>query len=381
MLTLKNRSHLPAAVGSAPQVDMPFLNYVPNWQRMEELAKKFSFINRIILVANGGSINTFRGIYYAFKNKHTTPEVIFVDTNEPTFLNNILLSSDPSKTLLLSISKSGENISQLEATLYFYEFPHKIFITGKKGALYDIARRDSTIQLITHADIGGRFAGLTEVGLMPALLCGFDAHALTSSQSEAIDKAYALASYVHHMEQNKFTQILVSTYAHYLDGFGLFEQQLFHETFGKNGKGVTVVPVSSPESQHHTNQRLFGGQKNLAVVFVKFKPSSMYLSVSSDLFPVNFKERTLKDFEGLDLASAFEAEYLGTQSRAEELGIPNVTLELDELSPKSVGEYIRVWQVASVYGAVLRGVNPYDQPDVEASKVSSYRERFRPRKD
>ena len=379
MLIIKNRSHLPPETGSSPRVAMPFLNYEPNWTRMEELAQKYNFIKRIILVGNGGSINTFRAIYPVLA-ANSTPEVAFVDTNDPEVLESVAQKSDPAKTLLLSISKSGENASQLEATLYFYQIPNKAFITGPKGALREISKIDAQIDLIDHPDIGGRFAGLSEVGLFPALLCGFNAKNLVVQPSdETLEAAWQLASFIYGSEQEEKTELLVSNYAASFSGFSLFIQQLFHETFAKKGKGVTVIPVDSPESHHHTNQRIFGGRQNMSVLFLKPKVEQTLLSIPSNLLGVKFKDKTLRDFEDLDLAGSFEAEYSGVKERADELKIPNLTLEIQGSAEKEVGEYVRFWQLAAVYGAHLRGVDPFDQPDVENSKEISFKKRFRVR--
>ena len=374
MFVITNKSNFPKVSSIPPETNFPFLDYQPDWKRMEEFAKKYSFAKKIILVGNGGSINTFRGIYKAFSDGHT-PQVIFVDSNDPEFLEEVRGGIDPAKTLLLSISKSGENVQQLESTLFFYNLAHKIFVTSKKGVLWEIARADGSIDVIEHPEISGRFSGLTEVGLLPSLLCGFNARKI-AVQNSLNQAAWQMASELWELENDGKTEVLLSGYAYKLNGFNLLIQQLMHETLAKEGKGLTIIPVESPESQHHTSQRLFGGRKNIAAVFVKSKSKTSTLSVPEKFFSIRFKDKTLADFNSVDLARSFEAEYHGAKSRADELFIPNVTLEINEVSPESVGEYIRFWQLVAAYSAGLRNLNPFDQPDVEASKIISFKHRF-----
>lgn len=377
MIKLINVSNLEIAPSPAPKLDIPFLNYEPDWKRMEELAAKYGFVKKMLLVGNGGSRNSFAGIYRAFAGK-LTPQVVLVDTNEPDFLKKVSLDLNPKETLLLSISKSGDNISQIEATLYFYDLPNKVFITGTKGVLRDIAKTDKSIEVVNHPDISGRFCGLTEVGLLPALLCGFNAHEIFEGAKNYKDHdlAYQLALGLYELEEKGILEILLANYSHELDAFGNLIQQLFHESLGKDGKGLTVFPAASPEAQHHTNQRLFGGRKNIAAVFVKSEYQSVALNIPVSLASISVRKKTLGDFSNLNLAKSLEAEYKGTADRCKEVGVPTVTLELGKLDAKTLGEYIRFWQLVTVYGANLRQVDPYNQPEVEISKNISFKHRW-----
>lgn len=379
MIKLTNISNFSIVPSPAPKFSMPFLNYTPDFARMEELAGKFGFIKKILVVGNGGSRNSFAGIYRALSEKHT-PEVILIDTNEPEFLKKVSAKLNPKETLLLSISKSGDNVSQIEATLYFYDLPHKIFVTGPKGVLRDIAKADNTIEVVDHPDVGGRFAGLTEVALLPAMLCGFHVRdifegAQKFSESEG-ELAFQFAQGLWELEQKGMLEILLANYSHELDAFGNLIQQLFHESLGKDGKGLMVFPAASPEAQHHTNQRLFGGRKNMTAVFIKTKNGAELLKVPNELSHIPVRGKTLGDFNNLDLAKSLEAEYTGTASRCNELSIPNITVALEGVDSKAIGEYIRFWQMTTVYGAHLRNVDPYNQPEVEASKNISFNYRF-----
>jgi len=361
-------------------VPTPFAEYDPNWSLMEKLAAKYRHIETLLIIGHGGSINTFRGLYAAFNNTHT-PRRIIVDTNEPAYLEKMRALIDPAKTLLLAISKSGENTSQVESLLYFFDLPHKIFITGPSGVLRDMAKKDRKIDVIDHPDIGGRFTSFTEVALFPSLICGFDAHrirtVLALSHSHVRNRAWEIANSLWALEQSGIDNVLLSVYTQALRGFDLFVQQLIHETIGKNKLGLTIIPLESPESQHHTSQRLFGGKRDTAVIFVTANQADLRVLVPKKFEDIVLRGKTLAQFENMNLAFSLEAEYIGTRNRADELGIPNLTINFEAIDEETAGAYIYFWQMLAVYSAHLRKVNAFDQPAVEASKDISFRERFK----
>lgn len=381
MLAIKNKSNLPAiAPSSPPEADFSYLDHEPDWTLIERLSAKYRFVDKIILVAHGGSVNTFRGIYTALCRPET-PEVITVDTNDPSFLKKTKERIvDEDKTLLLSISKSGTNTSQIESTLYFYDIPNKIFITGSKGVLRQMSSRDKSIEVMGHPDVGGRFSSFTEISLLPGLLCGFNMKelrmVLKSGRDYINNLAFETAQIIWELEQKDINQVLVSTYSQALADFNTFIQQIVHETVGKEGLGVTVIPVESPESQHHTSQRLFDGRKNIAVLFSKSTSRNLSLEVDDNLHSIEFFDKQLSDFNGVNLRDSLEAEYKGTKQRADDLNIPNLTLDLSSVNSETLGEYILFWHMFAIYSAYLRNLNPFNQPAVEASKEISFKERF-----
>ena len=160
-------------------------------------------------------------------------------------------------------------------------------------------------------------------------------------------------------------------------GFDLFVQQLIHETIGKNKLGLTIIPLESPESQHHTSQRLFGGKRDTAVIFVTANQADLRVLVPKKFEDIVLRGKTLAQFENMNLAFSLEAEYIGTRNRADELGIPNLTINFEAIDEETAGAYIYFWQMLAVYSAHLRKVNAFDQPAVEASKDISFRERFK----
>ena len=378
MISLINKNIFPKVVGDAPEIATPFLEHKVDFTKLEKAAAKYRFVNKVIIIGNGANVTTLRGVYQALFDGNT-PKKILIDSNEPDYLKFARDTADKSKTLVLASSRSGETASQIEAFLYFLDFPHKLVLTGKTGALREISEREN-IELVDLPDnISGRFASFTEMGMLPALIFGFDARGIASglaNRKEIELSAWDLACGLWELEQQGIIDVLIPTHSIRLYRFGQLVQQLMHESLGKKGLGFTVLPVTSPESQHHTNQRVFDGRKNMAVIYVKTVSEDLTLSVPANLRDIKLRGRTLADFDLVNLSKSFEAEYLGTQKILDNLAVPNITIEVGKVSPQTVGEYIFFWQMMAVYGAAVRGLSPYDQPAVEASKDISFKSRF-----
>jgi len=187
--------------------------------------------------------------------------------------------------------------------------------------------------------------------------------------------ALRLASCFYLLEQRGFFEIFCPVYSSRLKGFSLFIMQIIHETVGKKGKGQTIYAADAPESQHHTNQRFFGGHKNVIGLFVRVgnqDDSVMKVHVPEDLLHVQIRDGTLKDIDNIPYSKAFEFEFQGTYQEAVANKIPVAALVLDRVTPSSVGEFLGFWHYVAVYSAMLRGVDPFDQPQVESSKEISF---------
>ena len=232
MLFLQNKSNLPpVGPGDPPALPTPFVDYEPNWQTLEKLAAKYRHVDKIILAGQGGAINTFRGIYGALANRHTPP-VIFVDTNDPEYLQSVRSGADAAKTLLVVVSKSGETLTALEALFYFYDLPNKAIVAGRNTPLHQIAHADN-LDCLIHPELSGRYAGLSEISMFPALLCGFDAKGLRKAllpapRERVTSNAWQLANALWRLEQDGQDILVISNYVRPLKDFNLLIQQLLH---------------------------------------------------------------------------------------------------------------------------------------------------------
>ena len=353
---------------------------------IEEIKQKASThdCESLVVIGNGGSITSFRALYYAFID-HIDIDVHLVTTQEPDFLNRVASNTAPEDTIVMPISKSGQTTSVLESLLYFMRRDYPVFAvtSDNEGALREIVRREE-YSWIEHKDVGGRFSGLTETALMPAALCGIDIEEVRKGGEEIYSKfnsgpnpAWTLAKTLYSAEKQGYNQILTPFYTTRMFGFYPLTVQLMHETVCKDGEGQTVFGDLGPEYQHHTNQRLFGGAEDIIPLFFKSDAhENQELEVPEELEDIDLRGRKLGDLDGEKYSSALESEFKGVENALEEEEKPFSVLSVQSVDYRSMGKLMAFLQYLAVYSAELRDVDPYTQPDVEMSKKEGFERRF-----
>lgn len=358
-----------------------FLSYKPDFKQIDELVETFKGIKNLVVVGHGGSISTFYGLYNSLREK-SSKQVYFVSTVDPDYISEIKNFVSPSDTLVLAISKSGETVTQLEALFQFEDFP-LVVVTGIAGPLVELAVKLKA-KTVMHPTIGGRFTGLTEVALLPAALCGFDTRELFNAGREVYqtysksNSAFEAASRFSKLEEQGIVDVFMPFYDSHLFAFSNLIVQLCHESFGKDGKGQTYFAHTAPESQHHTNQRFFGGRNNIAGWFTSVETplTNITTTVPASSRDIPLKDGKMDSLGGIPLFQALQFELQGTLENAKLKNIPVVNMSLSKRDETELGKLIVFWQLYAVYSSVLRGVNPFDQPEVENSKKISFDKRL-----
>jgi len=187
-----------------------------------------------------------------------------------------------------------------------------------------------------------------------------------------------LASAFYDAEQNGYDEIFTPFYSTRLFGFYPLFVQLMHETVCKEGKGQTVFGDLGPECQHHTNQRVFGGKKDVITSFFRCEAHEREeIEVPDNISDVQLRGKDLSDLEGKTLKDSLKAEYQGVKDAMDDGEMPNITLNITSVSHENMGKLVGLLQYVAVYSAWLRDVDPFNQPDVEKSKDIGFEERFK----
>ncbi len=358
--------------------DAAFLSYKPDLEGFKKYWQEFGAFKNILIIGNGGSVTGFMGIC---RTLGADKNVEILSTVDPEFISDLRRRVKKHDTLVIAISKSGETVSQIEALMHFLDYP-LLFITSKGSTLAQIGEKAGA-KIAEHPPIGGRYTAFTEVALVPAAICGIDIKSLYSGAREVYEKysqeniAMQAAQMLYALEERGIVDVFMPIYSHYLFSFSNLIVQLCHESFGKAGKGQTYFAAEAPESQHHTNQRFFGGRKNIAGFFMypeHFRDASR-TQVPAGMQSIHIRDGSLFNLNNIPLSYSMGAEFSGTWEDAKIHGIPVFSLALTVLDPKEIGKFIAFWQLFAVYSSVLRGADPFDQPQVESSKLISWRKR------
>lgn len=358
-----------------------FAKHEPNFNRLDELPRDFQ---NLIVIGNGGSVTSFRAIEHAFRDEHSK-NVEIITTMDPDYLRYVKKSMKKEETIVMPISKSGDTPGVLESTLYFLNEGYQVIpLTSKEeSTLYQIAERQE-LKKVEHPDIGGRFTGLSETALAPAAMLGLHVREIFRGGRKIhndlapgkSNKASKLAQYLHEAEIKGFSQVLTPFYPTRLFGFYPLLVQLMHESVCKNGEGQTFFGDLGPEYQHHTNQRLFGGKSDIIPLFVEGTHEHKTIDVPKNLEDIELRGKTLRDLAGKSYENSLAAEAEGVKQALEDDQKPYLVLKLNEFNYASVGGLMAFLQYLAVYSSWLRGVDPFNQPDVESSKVIGFEKRF-----
>lgn len=360
-----------------------FSEYVEDLHLLQSSVEPFQKYPKIIVIGHGGSITTFSIYLRALKGNGK--QVFLLNTNEVDLISNLKKEYTEENTVIVCVSKSGTNISNIEAVLQFKKYAVIVVTENKENTLRQIAKIYGWT-LINHPDIGGRFSGFTSSAFVPALLFGLPVERIQKGVKQLFEichtqidpkdnPAWQIASSLNRLELIGKDEIFLSLYSYYLETSVPLIMQLFHETLGKNGKGWTVVGALAPESQHHTNQRFFGGKKNMVGLFVTIKDQRDQITkteIEPSLKEIPLRSGTLNDINGIKLAKDLYFEFIGTSQDAIEKKIPFIHIELDKIDSEHIAGFIGLWQMVVFYLAILQDVNPLDQPQVERSKEISF---------
>jgi glucose-6-phosphate isomerase len=355
----------------------PFVHYVPNWNMIDETVERFSSFEEVIVIGHGGSISGIAAIIGAFREQMTKP-VTIISTVDPDYIAAVKKNiKNPASTLVIAISKSGKTTTQLEVLLQFINFP-LLVITELGTPLAEIGKRMGA-HFIMHPPLGGRFTALSEVALLPAALAGlpirkiYDGAFAFYKQWNKPNLIWNAAATLFQLEEQGISEIFLPIYSSRLAGAIPYIVQLCHETYGKDGKGQTIVALEGPEWQHHSLQRFLGGPRTAAAWFISVDHSDVDLAtnVPPALHSVAFGHDSLFMLNGIPLSASLSAECKATMESIKQQGIATIHASLPGITPETFGGFLAFWQLFAVYSALLRGSDAYTQPEVEAGKILS----------
>jgi len=363
--------------------DFKFARVQPDMDKILETAGKYGNVKNLIIAGRGGSVSAFRAFWYGLGKYISDKEVYFADTVDPDRIFYIKDKCTPKDSLVVAISKSGTTVDVIENVLVFDGFSQVVITTDSDNPLSAIAKKKG-YDTLPHQDIGGRFSGLTEVGLFPAVLCGLDISEIRkgglraySDFKEGSNDARKLAIIIRDLSDSGYNEIFWPIYSKKLAAFSELITQLVNETAAKEEKGISTIIAEGPESQHFLNQRFFGGPKNMIGFFTTAESfdEEAVVKVPDNLKSFKLRDGNLGDLDGMKLSDSMKFELQGTYEEAKKLKIPSIKIELDSVDEFNLGYFTAFLHIFAIYLARAFGVNPFDQPEVEGSKKISFEAR------
>ena len=247
-----------------------------------------------------------------------------------------------------------------------------------EGALRQMAREEGWECFDIPADVGGRFSVLTPAGLLPMAVAGINITEVLKGAAEAAE-SYSLRSFENPVwlyaavrnllyRGGKAIELLES-FEPGFRMFGLWWQQLFGESEGKDGKGLFPATAELTADLHSLGQLIQDGPRNLFETMVRFEAPEVSPVIGGDWGNLD----GLNYLEGKTLSFVEENACLGTIAAHTDGGVPVLVMECGALNEQTVGELFYFLELSCGVSAYVLGVNPFDQPGVEDYKQNMFR--------
>jgi glucose-6-phosphate isomerase len=353
-------------------------------KKSQDVYTSFKHKKYFIHIGIGGSSLGPEMMLSALKND-SLKEFVFINNIDPDDLSRKLSKVNIREALIYVVSKSGttaetvaamailinklkeENITENQFKDYF------VFCTDPEiGELRKLSRLWEVKTLDIPANVGGRFSVLTPVGFLPALFAGVDAGEILSGAEEIkkhlFDSKFGksffeLAFFLVSLHDKGVHQTVMMPYSSLLKDYSAWFVQLWAESLGKEGKGLTPIPAFGATDQHSQMQLFMEGPQDKVLMLIEVEKFQADFPLKNSLAAESF--RSLAPFT---LSELMKAELEGTLTALQENDRHVVHLKISSLGPKDLGQLILFAECLTVMVGELLKVNPFNQPGVEAGK-------------
>ena len=379
-------------------VDLPVDYDKDEFSRIKNAAEKIkSSCDILVVIGIGGSYLGARAAIEFVKSplyndiNSDTPDIYFAGNNISTTALNELLTICRGKDICVNvISKSG---TTTEPAIAFRVFKalltekygeegarERIFVTTDKarGTLKSFSDKAGYQTFVVPDDVGGRYSVLTAVGLLPIACAGIDIDAMMAGSRDARarftsadfdnNEAVKYAALRNILERKgKTTEILVG-YEPYMVMLNEWWKQLYGESEGKDNKGIFPASVVFSTDLHSLGQYVQQGKRNLFETVISVEDCGSTFTIPYDEANVD----GLNFIAGKELDYVNKTAMLATLIAHNDGGVPNILIELKDRSAYSFGYLVYFFEYACAISGYMLGVNPFDQPGVEAYKKNMF---------
>lgn len=362
-------------------------------ERIKSIAEIF------VVIGIGGSYLGSRAViealgnhFYELKNKKEFPYIVFAGQNiGEDYLAELLEILNTKDYAVTVISKSGTTTEPAIAFRIFKNHLEEkygkdgaskriIAITDKeKGALKKLSVNEGYKTYVVPDDVGGRYSVLTPVGLLPIAVAGFNIKKLLegahnfmkyTSTYPAMDSnpAFLYAASRNVLYKKGFHIEIFANYWPSLFYFTEWWKQLYGESEGKEGKGIFPAGVGFTTDLHSLGQYIQEGLRKLFETVISVENPDHKLHIPKD-------ENNL---DKLNYLAGKRIQYVnamaetGTRLAHVDGGVPNIRIKVPRISEEILGELIYFFEISCALSGYLLGVNPFDQPGVEAYKKNMF---------
>ncbi|MEJ6348269.1 glucose-6-phosphate isomerase [Holzapfeliella sp. He02] len=380
-------------------IDLPVDYDKDEFARIKDVAKKVQSDSEVfVAIGIGGSylgaraaIDFLNNAFYNYAPDRKVPEIYFAGNSiSGSYLHDLIEQIGDRDFSLNVISKSG---TTMEPSIAFRvlkdklvkkygkeEAAKRIYATTdrEKGALKSEADAEGYETFVVPDDIGGRFSVLSAVGLLPIAVAGADIDQLMKGAADARseytetdlnkNEAYKYAALRNILYRKGYTVELLENYEPTLQYFGEWWKQLMGESEGKDQKGIYPSSANFSTDLHSLGQYIQEGRRDLMETVIKVEKPRFDVAVPSDEQNLD----GLSFLEGKTMNHANEKAYEGVVLAHTDGGVPVMTVSIADQTEYTLGYMIYFFEIAVGISGYLNGINPFNQPGVEAYKKNMF---------
>ena len=326
----------------------------------------------------------------SLKGEKKAPQLVFAGHNlSEEYMSELMDLMKERNTAAVVISKSGTTTEPAVAFRLIKQYIDQTYGVNEaaerivavtdahRGALKSLATQEGYKTFVIEDNVGGRFSVLTPVGILPIVLAGFDIRQMlkgAAEMGEACAKRCECNPAVQYAamrnllyDNGKKIEILVS-YNPKLQYLGEWWKQLYGESEGKDGKGIFPASVSFTTDLHSMGQYIQDGERHLMETVVTVENSNRSMTIANDqqnLDGLNF-------LTGKHIEECNAMAELGTKLAHIDGGVPQLSVSVERINEYNLGALFYFFEKACGISAYVLGVNPFNQPGVEAYKKNMF---------
>lgn len=371
-------------------VDLPVKYDKEEFARIEKAAEKInSDSDYLVCIGIGGSYLGHRAVIEALGGERKRTKIIYAGNSLSSLqLNCALRELGDADFSINVISKSGTTTEPAVAFRVFKEkliakygeeeAAKRIYATtdANKGALHDEAVAKGYEMFVVPDNIGGRYSVLTAVGLLAIATAGINIRLLMDGAEEErfalISNGGLAAEYAavrNCLLDRRYDIEILANFEPQFTSFNEWWKQLFGESEGKDGLGIFPASVVDSTDLHSMGQYIQEGRRNLFETFVQIDSDLSHAAVPA-----------MKDnLDGLAYLEGKELDYINkkaceaTKAAHKDGGVPVLEIKMPSLDERSLGGLIYFFEMSCALSGFVLGVNPFNQPGVEAYKNNMFK--------
>lgn len=377
-------------------LDLPENYDKEEFSRIVEAAKRIKANSDVLVVIGiGGSYLGARAaiemLTSSFRNNTEYPEIVFVGNHLSSTYTQELLDYLADKDFSVNvISKSGTTTEPAVAFRLFKQLVEqrygkkeaqtRIFATTDKakGALKQLADNEGYETFVVPDDVGGRYSVLTAVGLLPIAAAGINVEAMMIGANKARKElssdnlddniAYQYATIRNVLYNKGYTTEMLINYEPSMQYFNEWWKQLFGESEGKDFKGIYPSSANYTTDLHSLGQYVQEGRRFLFETVVKVEEPKYDITIEKDADDLD----GLNYLAGKTIDEVNTKAFQGTLLAHTDGEVPNLVVKIPRIDPETFGYLVYFFELACAMSGYQLGVNPFNQPGVEAYKQNMF---------